>query len=122
VHYRALRAAVGDYKRKIPKVVLDIISKRATPKQSANYTTASMAIKLYNGTETRLGETLRNRCYINDRHPKKGIFFDNSKYKVGKQSFTNKLHLFTDVNFEWIGPYSDNHIRHNLKKLFITQF
>jgi len=88
-HYRALRAAVGDYKRKIPKVVLDIISKRATPKQSANYTTASMAIKLYNGTETRLGETLRNRCYINDRHPKKGIFFDNSKYKIGKQSFAN---------------------------------
>jgi len=48
---RALWAAVGDYKRKIPKVVLDIISKRqrVTPKQWANYTTASMAIKLYNG-------------------------------------------------------------------------
>jgi len=66
-HYRALRAAVGDYKRKIPKAVLDIISKRANPKQWANYTTASMAIKLCNGNETRLGELLRKRYYINDR-------------------------------------------------------
>jgi len=98
--------------------MLDIISKRATPKQWANYTTASMAIELYNGKETRLGETLRN---INDRQPKKGIFFDSSKYKIRKQSFVNRLHLFSYVNFEWIGPYSEDYIRQNLKKLFIVQ-
>jgi len=120
-HYRALRAAVGDYKRKIPKAVLDIITKCATPKQWANYTTAKMAIKLYNGTETRLGDTLRSRCYINDRHPMKGIFFDRSKYKIGKQSFVNRLHLFSDVNFEWIGPFSEDYIRQNLKKHFIVR-
>jgi len=107
--------------KKIPKVVLDIISKRATLKQCTNYTTASIAIKLYNGTEARLGEILRNRCYINDRQPKKGIFFDNSKCKIGKQSFVNRLHLFSDVKFEWIGPYSEDYIRQNLKKLFIFQ-
>jgi len=45
-----------------------------------------MAIKLYNGTEMRLGEILRNRWYINDRQPKKGIFFDNSKCKIGNKA------------------------------------
>jgi len=101
--------------------VLDVISKRATPKQWANYTPASMAIKLYNGTETRVGEILRNRSYSNHRQPKKGIFFDNSKCKIEKQSFVNRPHLFLDVNFEWIGPYSEDYIRQNLKKLFIFQ-
>jgi len=120
-HYRALRAAIGDYKRKIPKAVLDIISKRATPKQWANYTTASMAIKLYNGNETRLGELLRKQCYINDRQPRRGIFFDNSKRKVGKQCFANRLHLFSDVNFNWIGSFKDDYVRQNLKKTFIIQ-
>jgi len=31
IHYRVIRAAIKDYKRKVPRAVLNIISKRATP-------------------------------------------------------------------------------------------
>jgi len=35
-----------------------------------------MTIKLYNGGENRLGESLRVECNINDRQPRKMILFD----------------------------------------------
>jgi len=76
-HFRALRAVLGDYKRKVPKVVLNIISKRATPKQWANYRKAPLAITLFNGGETRLDEIRLYQEYINDRLPRKGIIFYN---------------------------------------------
>jgi len=119
-HYRALRAAIGDYKRKLPKAVLDIIAKRATPKQWSNYVTASTAIKLFNSKETRIGEQLRQQCYINDRQPRKGTFFDTSNLKIGRQSFQNRLQVFTNINFDWIGEITNDAIRINLKKQFFN--
>jgi len=117
-HYRALRAAVGDYRGKLPKVVLDIITKRATPKRWAYNTTTSMAIKLFNSNETRLGEALRSQCYINGRRPRKGFFFDRYKRKIGRQSFANRLHALVLEHKFWL--YWDNkwwQHQKNLKKV-----
>jgi len=47
-----------DIKRKISRTVLDIISKRATPKEWANYATVPTSIKLYNQNNTRLSEVM----------------------------------------------------------------
>jgi len=111
---------VGDYKRKLPRAILDIIAKRATPKQRSNYVTALTAIKLFNTNETRIGEQLRQQCYINDRQPRKGTFFDTSNLKIGRQSFQNRLQVFTSINFDWIGEITNDAIRINLKKQFFN--
>jgi len=119
-HYRALRAVVGDYKRKLPRAVLNIITKRATPRQWSNYAACSLAIKLFNGQDTRIGDEMRKQCYINDRQPRKGTFFDTSKYKVGRHNFVNRLNAFSNLDFDWIGEHSKDYIRRNLKRQFIT--
>jgi len=75
IHYRSIRAAVCNYKREIPKVVLNIISKRATPNQWGYYATAKCVINLYNNGTTRMGRYLKEKSYINGRNPGKAVFF-----------------------------------------------
>jgi len=77
---------VRDHRRKLPGGLLDIISKRAPPRQWAKYINASTAIKLINTSNTRIADSLRNNIYINDRKPHMGTFTDKSKLKIGRQS------------------------------------
>jgi len=62
-HYRAIRAAVGDWKTKIPRAVLDIIGKRANPRKWAQYSIASYVIKAYNKGTTQLSKKLMQMGY-----------------------------------------------------------
>jgi len=119
-HYRAIRAAIRDCKNKIPRTVLDVISKRARPRQWANYITASTVIKLHNTSNTRIAEQLRSAAYVNNRQPGRGTFVDNSKLKIGKQALQNRLQCFREIDFDWIGNTNDDNIRTNLKRLFIN--
>lgn len=120
IHYRAIRAAVNDFKKKIPRTVLNIISKRATPKQWARYAIAKTVIKLYNKGCTRMGILLRQNSYVNDRNPGRAVFFGNAKRRSGRHCILNKLHIFKDIKFDWIGDISDDALRQRLKKQFIT--
>jgi len=119
-HYRAIRAAIGDYKKKVPRSVLNIISKRATPKEWANYSSASTAIALYNQNNTRIGTELRNHGYINDRKPHRAIFPDVSKRMLGRHSFKNRLQQMSMLNFDWIQESSKDVIRMRLKRTFFA--
>jgi len=118
-HYRAIHAAVRDFKRKIPKVMLGVISKRASPRMWSNYITASTATSLYNNSDTRLSEYLRESSYINDRRLKKAKFRDTSKRKIGRQALKNRLLHLNNINFDWIEPeVCKNYLRVNLKRHF----
>jgi len=119
-HYRAIRAAVGDNRRKLPRGVLDVISKRAPPRQWAKYTNASTAIKLINTSNTRIADSLRENIYINDRKPHRGTYTDRSKFKIGRQSLPHRLQCIKSLTFDWIGNHNDDYIRKNLKKTFFT--
>jgi len=116
-HYRAIRAAVGDWRTKIPRAVLDIIGKRANPRQWAQYSVANYTIKAYNKGTTPLGRKLKQLGYINDRCPKRAKFFDTSRLKIGRQDLLNRLN-FLDLSFDWIGNFSDDYLRTRLKKEF----
>jgi len=118
-HYRAIRAAVKDVKRRIPRVMLNIISKRATPRQWADYSIANAAINLINTSNTRIADELRANIYINDRLPRRGSFIDKSAYRVGRQSLTNRLQCLKKIDFDWIGIQNPDLIRKSLKKTFI---
>jgi len=118
-HYRAVRAAVRDFKRSIPRAMLDIISKRAPPRQWSNYTTASTAMWLYNTSDTRLAIDLRASAYVNDRRLAVAKFCDASRGKIGRQALRNRLNHINVITFDWI---KDNifkdYLRVNLKKQF----
>jgi len=116
---KAIRAAVRDYKRSIPRVMLDIISKRAPPRQWANYSSASTAMWLFNTSDTRLAMELRASAYINDRKPTRAKFCNTSLRKVGRQAMKNRLNHLNNVNFDWIkDKISKDYLRVQLKKEF----
>jgi len=61
-----------------------------------------------------------SKLYINDRKPKKGTFTDRSKLKIGRHSFANRLSFIKGLQFDWLGNFSGNYIRANLKWTFFT--
>lgn len=119
-HFRAIHAAIGAYKKKIPRSVLDIICKRATPKEWANYASVSTVITLYNLNNTRLPSILREHGYVNDRRPRKATFPDASKQMIGRQNIKNRLQAMTNLNFDWIQESPKDIIRKRLKEIIFT--
>jgi len=102
-----------------PTYVLDIIGKRANPRQWVQYSIASYVIKSYNRGTTPLSKKLRSIGYINDRCPKRARYFDASRLKIGRQDLPNRLD-FLNLKFDWICDPSDAYIRTNLKNEFFT--
>lgn len=123
-HYRALRAVYGDYKCKIKRTELDKASRRATPSEWANFSTASTVIKLFNSSDTEIGCFLRESVYINDRQPGRGKFIDKSRLKVGRQALPYRIGpIFAKIGFDWVGIAStDDTIRRRLKAQFFRYF
>jgi len=67
-----------------------------------------------------MGLLLRENSYTNDRNPGKASFFGDARKKIGKNCLLNRLHLFNDIKFDWIGDISDNSLRQRLKNQFIN--
>jgi len=66
-----------------------------------------------------MGSNLSQIGYINDRCPRRDKFFDTSRLKIGRQSLTNRLDFMNiNINFDWIGEFSDDYLRTNLKRQF----
>ncbi len=124
LHYKAVRVAVRDHKRRINREKLDEKSKRASPKQWSKYSIASIVIKILrdkipSGLHTILNETL----YEEKRHPGLGKFYDNSKGKIGKQKLGNNIQFMSAIKSPWNGEnWNDDKIRIELKKVFFNYY
>ena len=77
-HYRALRAAIGDYKSTRKRSIIDQETKRAPPSKWAHYIVCSTVIKLYNQSDTNIANLIRESVYVNDRMPMKAKFINRS--------------------------------------------
>jgi len=119
-HYRALRAAVCDFRKRISRQDLDRICKRATPRQWSYYITSKMAIKLFK-SDTRIAQDLRDAAYVNDRMPKRATFRDSSRLKIGRQRLQNRLLHMNLIKSDWMGDFSEDYIRQKLKQAFFNQ-
>jgi len=121
-HYRALRAALRDYKKRKRRII-DQESKRATPAEWSRYTLASTVIRLFNKSDTNIAITLRQHAYINDRLPMKAKFMDFSRLKIGRQSIYNRIgSIINKISFDWAKDITDDHLRQSLKKEFFEYF
>jgi len=115
-HYRVLRAATCDYKRRKPRVLLDKKCKRATPQMWGAYSTYSLVLKIIRDRYPKyLYDQLSTTLYTESRKPLIGKFYDNSKGKVGKHRLECRLTALKDL--EWYGlELSNDAIRTSLKK------
>jgi len=95
--------AYKDRKYKMPRETLDRLSGEATPTQWAKYIVSSTAIKIMQDGTTPMEEKLWQRAYVNDRCPGKPSFINRSKLKIGRQSLTNRLDFFREIEFDWCG-------------------
>jgi hypothetical protein len=122
-HYACLRIVIGDHKRAISRRDIDSMTKRATPTEWAKYSIASMVIHLYNNSDTLVANLLRAAAFVNDRLPRRAKFMDRSRLKIGKQSIVNRIGpIFASISFDWIGTFSDDVLRRNLRREFFEYY
>jgi len=124
VHYRVLRAATRDYKKRKHREELDKNCKRATPKMWSGYITSSTAIKIVRDRYPKyLVESLEKTYYNERRRPNEGKFYDASKGKVGRHKLENRLEMMDGL--KWVsttGPLTNDAIRKLLKEHFNFDF
>jgi len=84
------------------------------------YSNAKIAIQLMNLGDNgpRISKKLKESCYVNDRKPRRGIFMDDSKRKIGRNALHNRLQCMKKVSFDWIGGIDKHALRVKLKKTF----
>ncbi len=115
-HYRALRLVFGKEKS---RTELDVMSKRATPDEMADYSLAKMVSKMcISGQPQRLLSETMSNSYSVLRSPGRMFFYDNSKLKIGRQCLKNRLSCVTkQMKFNWL-ECEVKSLRPKLKKCF----
>jgi len=118
LHFRSLRIAVRDHRRLLHRAELDKLG-RTRPLTWTKYQTASLVMKIVrNDFPRRLKENLLSNAYIERRKPGRLKFYDNSRTRIGRQNFGNRLGLLNDIDFDWTDGLTDGAIRTKLKKFF----
>jgi len=118
LHYRALRVAKNNFKKKISRADLDVLG-RARPSVWAQYLLASSAIKaITRGNPPTLAMECKRNMFCERRGSDKPRFYDDSRRKVGKQAVRSRLNFMNDLPFDWLAGQSNDNIRRQLKKHF----
>ena len=115
-HYRALRLIFG---KTYMRDELDLLSKRATPDEWADYRISKMiASMVQRGSPRRLLQSTLMTSYSERRQGGQLFFFDSSTRKIGRQCFKNRLQCVAkQMKFSWL-ECELNSLRPKLKKSF----
>jgi hypothetical protein len=102
---------------------LDKVSNRATPDEYADFNLAKMIVKMVrSGSPSRLLKTTLAGSYVERRQPGKLFFFDESKRKIGRQRFCNRLQCVTkQMKFNWTDTDIKS-FKNPLKKCYFNYF
>ncbi len=124
IHFRMLRTACRDYRCKLSRETLTNRCMKATPDEWSKYTTASIAMQTIRDKKpTRLHDLLKQNYYSERHNVARGLFFDSSKTKIGRQSLQNRLKHVSLIKEPWNEqgtPLSNDNIRKILKKTFFS--
>jgi hypothetical protein len=124
LHFRLLRTACKDYWCKIKRPDLTRRCMKATPAEWSRYATASIAIKIIRDkAPQRLHQILSSTYYSERRNVARGLFFDSSKTRIGKQSIQNRLLHIAQIKDPWneVGSkVSNDCLRMLLKKTYFS--
>ncbi len=124
LHFRLLRTACKDYKNRMSRDELTNRCKRATPLEWSRYTSASVAIKTFRDKKPEiLHDILQRTYYAERRNPARGMFYDSSRTKMGRQSIQNRLPHIKQLSVPWNEPdskFSNHRLRIVLKNTFFS--
>ncbi len=122
LHYRALRIAICDFKGRINREKIDVLSSRASPKQWSKYAMAAIVIKTIRDKQpTTLHELIMETMFEERRKPGLAKFYNNSKGKVGRQKIGNNLDFMMAIKQPWTQANLNNDkIRMLLKETYFT--
>jgi hypothetical protein len=125
-HFRLLRTAKWDYKMILKRDELTRQCKRATPDQWVDFITSSLVIKTIRDEQPKvLHAALINTYYEERRAPGKGMFFDGSRTRRGRQSIENRLIFMRSINTCWNldkRKLTNGFIRIEMKKAFFPYY
>jgi len=123
LHYRILRSAVKDFKKKVPRGTLDTRCKRATPEMWSKYSTASIVIKtVRDGSPCFLMTCINTTLFTTRRKPDIAQFYNNSRGKIGLHNISNRIDFMNGLK-EWLTrDLNDNAIRTMLKEYLDFNF
>jgi len=124
IHYWTQRICLEDFRNRHPRQEVTSRTKRATPLQWIKYSNSKMAFNLFHQNEksTRLGLKLLNKAYIKDRFPGRATLIDESRKKIGRQSFLNRQRSLRCIDFNRTQGIPPDRLRINLKKTFFNQW
>jgi len=123
IHFRMLRTAAKDYQLKLTKDELSTRCKRASPMEWAKYSTASVVIKtLRDKQPVVIHDLLQSTYYFEKRNRGRGLFFDMSRTRLGRQSIENRLAHIAQISTPWNEDpkKNNNEIRILLKNTFFS--
>jgi len=100
LHFRMLRTATRQHETS--RSELTKRCRRATPNEWANFITASRVIKTIRDEQPKpLFDLLQCTYFEESRKPHVGLFFDDSKTLLGRQSIQNRLMFMRRINDPW---------------------
>jgi hypothetical protein len=124
LHFRLLRTACKDYRNKIPRADLTTRCLRATPLEWSRCTSASVAIKTIRDKQPEVLHDILKRTYFAERRNlAKGMFFDASRTRMGRQSLQNRLQHIKHLKVPWNeedSKISNHKLRIILKETFFA--
>jgi len=116
LHYRILRGAIKDYKKKVTRPRLDKLCKRATPDMWSKYTTATAVIKtVRDGSPSFLMTCINTTLYTTRRKPEIAQFYNNSRGKIGLHNLSNRIDFMNGLEAWLTKDLNDDAIRITLK-------
>ena len=124
IHFRILRTATRSFGASRPE--LSKRCQRATPIEWARFVTASRVIKTIRDEEPKsLFELLHSTYFEESRKPFIGMFFDDSKTLLGRQSIQNRLMFMRCITDPWNNKnqkLSDDQVRVITKSAFFDYY
>jgi hypothetical protein len=125
LHYSPLRLIFYNKDKMLSRKELNRLSKRASPPELNDFKIAKMLISIVmNQCPFVLYHDLLSHSVLERRKPHNPSFFDTSRSRIGKQSFSNRVNIpARKINFQWLHiPLSKDTLRLNLKKSFFEYY
>ena len=102
LHFRLLRTACKDFNQLISRENFTMRCNRATPTEWSKYVTASIAIRTIRDKKPKELHEILKRTYFEERRFKgRGLFYDSSKTRPGRQSIQNLLQHVYQIRNPW---------------------
>jgi len=121
IHFKALRVIVNDYRQRMSRDVISVLTNRLPPRTWCKFACAMTLMKIWNtGAPAGIRQTAFANIYTKNRYPGMLFGYDSSASKVGRQITKNWCgSVLSEVKTPWSDrQLSKDRLRVLLKSTF----